>query len=162
MKDSKNIKNNDNLIQELKLQIDQLTEALQRERADATNVRRRAQEDKLKMANYFKASVIEVLLPFIEHFDLSIVHFPKNESKEVNNWFKGLEATHKQLWKALEEIGLKKNNTLNQQFNPEYHEAISIDESTKGLKEVIIQEFRPGYILGDQVIRHAVVKVGLK
>ncbi len=165
MKDQKIQKDNKNqeqLINDLKNKIDQLTEALQRERADAMNVRRRADEDKLKMSNFFKSSIIEQLLPFIEHFDLSISHFPKTESKDINDWFKGLDATHKQLQKSLEEIGLKKIETVGQDFNPEYHEAISMDENAKGVKEVVIEEFRPGYVLGDQVIRHAVVKVGLK
>jgi molecular chaperone GrpE len=155
-----NSKSNDPSPEELLHKLDELTQALQRERADAINVRRRADDEKLKMANYFKAQVIQELLPFIENFDLAIKHLPKSD--QVRDWDKGLISVHAQLWQILDTIGVKKIKSVGTPFDPKLHEAIQMDDSTKGSKEVVIEEFRAGYVLNDEVIRHAMVKVGLK
>lgn len=153
-------KKNTQILQEMAQKIDQLTLALQRERADAVNIRRRAEEDKQKMANFYKASVLKDLLPFIENFDLSLQHLP--EDHKESEWVKGLIATHKQLWQILSGLGFQKIESLNQQFDPRKHEAIQMDDTSQGKNEVVVEEYRSGYILGDEVIRHAVVKVGLR
>ena len=55
----------------------QLNEALLRERADAANVRRRAEEERLKMGGFYKASVISELLPVVDNFERALKHVPK-------------------------------------------------------------------------------------
>lgn len=85
-------------IEELKQQLAEITEALQRERADATNVRRRAEEDRLRMASYFKASVIKELLPFVDNFDRALSNTPKTNEKAFTDWLQGLHGVNKQLW----------------------------------------------------------------
>ncbi len=145
----------------LKQQVDQLTQALQLERADAVNIRRRAEADKLQLANYFKANVIKDLLPFIDNFDLSLKHLPK-DSKAQNEWIKGIESLNRQLWQILDTLGLEKIETVGQDFDPKVHEAVSVDESNNGLKEIVQEEFRSGYTLKDEIIRPAMVKVTRK
>ena len=66
----------------------ELNEALLRERADAMNVRRRAEEDKLKLAGFYKAMVIRDLLPVIDNFERSLKHVPKDLEK--NEYIKGI------------------------------------------------------------------------
>ena len=149
-------------IAELKQQLGELTEALQRERADATNVRRRAEEDRIKMANYFKASVIKELLPFIDNFDRALKHAPKFTDKTAEDWLKGLEGVNKQLSQALELMGVKRIETVGHPFDPKYHEAVQMDGNGEGSNEVVTEEFVSGYTIDDEVIRHAMVKVALK
>ena len=124
-------------IEELERQILELTEALQRERADAVNVRRRAEEDRLKMASFFKATVIKELLPFIDNFERALNHAPKTTDKAANEWHKGLDGVNKQLWQALESLGVKKIKTVNEVFDPRYHEAVQMDPGSEGTKEVV-------------------------
>ena len=158
-KDPKLIKD----IEDLKQKIDDLTNALQLERADAVNVRRRAEQDKIKMSSYFKSLVIKELIPFIDNFELTIKHIPK-DIKEINqkNWLDGLKSVYSQMWQILNSLEVKKIETVGKEFNPELHEAIQMDPDSQGNKEVVIEEFRSGYILGDEVIRHAMVKVAMK
>ena len=85
----------DEAVIELQNQLNDLTNALQRERADAINVRRRAEEEKIKMSSYFKASVVKDLLPFIDNFDKALTHAPKEADKTYNEWLKGLRAVNK-------------------------------------------------------------------
>lgn len=152
----------DNNLAALEQQVIELTHALQRERADAINVRRRAEEDRLKMASYFKASVIKELLPFIDSFDKALNHFPKTEDKAMNEWFQGLAGINKQLNQALDNLGVKKIKTIGELFDPCYHEAVQMDHDSEGTHEVVTEEFISGYIMDDEVLRHAMVKVAMK
>ncbi len=147
---------------ELENRVNELTEALQRERADAVNVRRRAEEDRLKMANSFKAAVISELLDFIDNFDRALAHTPKTVDKVTADWLQGLNSIHKQLWQSLESLGVKRLKTVDEPFDPRYHEAVQMDNDGKGTHEVVTAEFRSGYMIDDEVIRHAMVKVANK
>jgi len=148
---------------ELEVELKFLTDALQRERADAINVRRRAEEEKLKLASYYKALVIEEFLPFIDSFDKALEHRPKGEaSKAVTDWLHGLDSAYKQLWQTLNSLGLERIKTVGEPFDPTYHEAVQMDHNGSGSHEVVIEEFMPGYLFGNEVLRHAMVKVALK
>jgi len=151
-----------NELEDLQNQLNELTDALQRERADAINVRRRAEEDKLKMSSYFKASVVKELLPFIDNFGKALEHAPKEADKTYDEWLKGLSAVNKQLWQTLEGLGLKRIETIGQIFDPKLHEAVQMDHESEGNKEVITEEFIAGYTLDDEVVRHAMVKVAMQ
>ena len=146
----------------LEQQVAELTDALQRERADATNVRRRADEDRLKMASYFKATVIKELLPFLDNFDRAMSHAPKANNKAEEDWQQGLSSINKQLWQSLDSLGVEKIKTVGEVFDPRYHEAVQMDSNTEGTKEIITEEFMSGYILDGEVLRHAMVKVAMK
>jgi molecular chaperone GrpE len=141
-------------------QIAELTAALQRERADAINVRRRADEDRARMASIHKASVVRALLPVIDNFDRALKHVP--EELVSNDYIKGVEAVVKQFEKTLADIGVQRIKTVGEPFNPELHEAVSMDEGDGGGNEIVSEELQSGYILGDEVLRHAMVKVRLE
>ncbi|MCA9328767.1 nucleotide exchange factor GrpE, partial [Candidatus Saccharibacteria bacterium] len=104
----------------------QLNEALLRERADAMNVRRRAEEDKLKLAGFYKAMVIRDLLPVIDNFERSLKHVPKDLQK--NEYIKGIQGVVKQFEQTLEKLGLKRIKTVGEHFDPNLHEAVSMEE----------------------------------
>jgi molecular chaperone GrpE len=55
-------------------------------------------------------------------------------------------------------MGVKRIQTIGQDFNPHFHEAVGIDEG-EGDKEIVSEELQAGYHIGDTVIRHAMVKV---
>ena len=145
--------------EDLQNQIKELTDNLLRERADAMNVRRRAEEDRIKLSGYFKASTIKELLPFLDNLDRALAHAPKLEDNSYQEWIKGIEGVHKQLFQILDQIGVEKIKTVGEEFNPELHEAVSMDDSKPGSKEVVTEELASGYRLGDEVIRHAMVRV---
>ena len=142
-------------LKEFQQKIDELTEALQRERADAINMRRRHEEQIKELRNIVKAGVVNDLLPVIDNFERALAHVPKN--LENNDYVKGVQAVVKQFEKTLEEIGVKKIKTVGEPFDPNLHEAVSVEG--EGNKEIISEELQAGYTLGDEVIRHAMVKV---
>lgn len=142
--------------EDLQLQIDQLTEALQRERADSTNIRRRHDEDMTNLRARVKAAVIEDLLPVIDNFERALKHVP--EDLKNNDYIKGVQGVVKQFEKTLADMGVERIKTVGEPFNPALHEAVSMDEGDGG-HEVVSEELQAGYRLGDNVIRHAMVRV---
>jgi molecular chaperone GrpE len=147
-------------LEELEKQVEELTEALQRERADSVNLRRRVEEDRSKMGDVYKAQVVRQLLPALDNLERALKHAPKE--LEDHDYVKGVQGVVKQFDKALDELGVKRIKTEGEEFNPKYHEAVSVDENSEGDTEVVAEELQAGYTLGDEVIRHAFVKVKME
>lgn len=141
---------------ELEHQIAELTEALQRERADAVNIRRRHDEQMSGLKNLVTAAVIEDLLPVIDNFERALRHVPKELEK--NDYIKGVQGVVKQFEQTLEQMGVAKVKTVGELFDPVLHEAVGMEDGD-GEVEVVCEELQPGYKLGNKVIRHAMVKV---
>jgi molecular chaperone GrpE len=133
-----------------------LTEALQRERADVMNIRRRHDEQVASLRVSVKANVIKDLLPAIDNLERALKHTPQDIAG--HDYVKGVQGVVKQFEKTLADLDVKKVQTVGQAFDPSLHEAISVEEG-EGDKEVISEELQSGYMVGDQVIRHAMVKV---
>lgn len=133
-----------------------LTEALQRERADAENIRRRHDEQITMLRGMVKANVMEELLPVIDNFERALNHVPKD--LETSDFVKGINAIVNQFEQTLTGMGVEKIKTVGEHFDPHLHEAVHMDEGD-GQVEVVCEELQPGYKIGDNVIRHAKVKV---
>ena len=143
-------------IDALNIKIAELTEALQRERADATNIRRRHEEDLVSLRSRVKSMVITDLLPVIDNFDRALKHVPKD--LEDNEYVKGVSAVVKQFESTLSNMGVEKIKTVGEHFDPNLHEAVSMDDG-EGSNEIVSEELQSGYKIGDDVIRHAMVRV---
>lgn len=140
----------------LQQQVDELTEALQRERADAINLRRRYEAQIASLQTLAKASVVRDLLPVIDNFERALKHVPQD--LENNDYVKGIQAIVKQFEKTLEQLGVQRIKTVGEPFNPHLHEAVSMEEGD-GEREIVSEELQSGYTLNDEVLRHAVVRV---
>jgi molecular chaperone GrpE len=143
-------------LNEYELQIQQLTEALQRERADSDNIRRRHEDQIANVRNHVKAQVIKDLLPVIDNFERALKHVPKELEK--NDYVKGVQGVVKQFEQILTQMGVDRIKTVGEIFNPELHEAVSMEEGD-GDTEVVSEELQSGYIVENNVIRHAMVRV---
>lgn len=165
----------------LALELAEANDALLRERADATNIRRRADEDRIKMAGFYKASVVRELLPFIDNLDRALKHTPFAKSEERNSksetstkledsnqvkqWISGIASLQKLLLTTLEKIGVEKIKTVGEPFDPSLHEAVVMEnslDSEEGTQEIVSEELQSGYKLNEEILRHAMVKVKLQ
>jgi molecular chaperone GrpE len=140
----------------LQKQVAELTEALQRERADAVNLRRRHDDDVASLRTRVKANVVRDLLPVIDNFERALKHVPKELA--TDDYVKGIQSIVKQFEKTLADLGVEKIKTVGEPFDPHYHEAVSVEEGD-GHEETVSEELQAGYTLGDEVIRHAMVRV---
>lgn len=144
--------------EELEQQIGELTQDLQRTRADFENFVRRAEADKIAAGQYGQASAVMKLLPVIDNIERAITYMPADLAD--NTWAKGVAGLVKNLEKSLESLNVKRINAKpGTDFNPEFHEAIQVDEEAEGDKEVIAEELQAGYALAGTPIRPAMVKV---
>jgi molecular chaperone GrpE len=149
-------------IGELEQQIGELTEALQRERADAVNSRRRHDEALASARAHAKVNVVRELLPIIDNFERALQHVPKD--LQGNDYIKGVESIAKQFEKTLTSLGVEKIPTTGQTFDPQIHEAVQMEDgdpetSSGQAREIVSHELQAGYALGEEVIRPAMVKV---
>lgn len=136
--------------------IEELTRALQRERADALNLRRRHEEQITSLRTSVKVSVIADLLPVIDNFERALKHVPPELTD--NDYVKGVQGVVKQFEKTLADMGVERIKTVGESFDPHLHEAVSAEEGD-GKQEIVTEELQAGYKVGDEVIRHAMVKV---
>jgi molecular chaperone GrpE len=141
---------------QLEDQIAELTAALQRERADAENLRRRHDEQIAGLLTSVKAHVVKDLLPIIDNFERALKHVPKE--LEGNDYVKGIQSIVVQFEKTLTDMGVEKIKTVGEPFDPHLHEAVSM-EPGDGNEEIVSEELQSGYRVGDDVIRHAMVRV---
>ena len=146
-------------IEELQTQVAELTEALQRERADATNLRRRHEEQVASLKSVVKASVVRDLLPVIDNIERALKHVPAELAD--NDYMKGVQGIVKQFEKTLADIGVVRIKTVGEPFDPRLHEAVSMEEG-EGAQEIVSEELQAGYQLGDEIIRHAMVRVRMQ
>lgn len=122
---------------------------LQRTRADFENFRKQVDLQKEQAKKLATDATVMKLLPLIDDMSRAISSNPE-----------ALSPVAKTLEKTMSELNLQKiETTENTEFNPDLHDAISMDESTEGEKEVIAEELRPGYLYNGEVIRPAMVKV---
>lgn len=154
---AKNSKKND----EYEKQIQELTEDLQRTRADFENYRKRIEQEKQFARESGKTDMILKLLPIIDVFERALSFMP-DEIKD-NKWVQGVCGINKKLETSFESLGLKRIEAApGTIFNPELHEAIQFDEEAKGDQEVIEELLQQGYLFNGKPIRHSMVKVTRK
>lgn len=147
--------------EELEKKIEELTNDLIRTRADFENYRKRVESEKEQAKVVAKSAIISKLLPIIDDIELAISYTPEN--LKDNPWVKGVNKLSLKLETSLSNLGVKaidaKNNTT---FDPKLHDAISMDDSSEGEEEIILEELRKGYLYNDAVIRPSMVKVGFR
>nr|WP_221246964.1 nucleotide exchange factor GrpE [Gordonia humi] len=131
------------------VQVTELTEALQRERAQFANFRRRSAEEALQSVARGKQVLVEKLLPILDDLDRAREHGDLEEGP--------LRALSDKLGDVLTGENLVKFGEPGDVFDPEVHEAIQNEGS--GDTPVLGQVYRAGYKLGDKVVRTAMVTV---
>jgi len=145
-------------VKELTDRILEVEEDLKRAQADAINIRRRSEQDRVTIGAFAKKDVITKLLPVIDNLDRAIKNTPDDLAK--SDYVKGLVGVQKQLIATLGDMGVTKIKTVGEEFNPQTMEAVAVEGD--GDKEIVIEELQSGYDLAEQNIRHAMVKIHKK
>lgn len=147
--------------EELEQQVGELTQDLQRVRADFENYRKRVEQEKEMAKASGRVGAIMNLLPVIDNIERAVSHAP--EELKDNAWAVGVTKLVKGLEKSLEGMNVRRIDAVEgAAFNPDLHDAVQFDEDAEGEHEVIAEELQAGYMLGDEVIRPSMVKVTKK
>jgi molecular chaperone GrpE len=137
--------------------VDDLTDQLQRERAELINYRRRKEQE--QESNRIRAieSALLRILPVADDLHRAIKTLPAEV--EDNSWAEGFKLIEANLRRALEAQGITAMESVGRPFDPTRHEAVMFDENTSG-EHMVVEEFQRGYLINDKVLRPAMVKVG--
>jgi molecular chaperone GrpE len=136
---------------------DQLRDRLLRTQAEFDNYRKRIERERLETIERAAESVLRDLLPVVDDLERALDAEAGNEA--ASSYRTGVELIHRQLAELLTRRGVKPIDTLGKDFDPHLHQAVS-SEAVPGARDgEIVQELRRGYILGDRLLRPAMVKV---
>lgn len=138
-------------------QIEDLTDRLKRSMAEFDNYRKRVEKEKSHMYEIGAKDVVEKILPVVDNFQRGFDCL-SDEEKEAP-FAAGMDKVFKQLMDMLEGIGVKPIETLNQEFDPNLHNAVMHVEDESVGENIIVEEFQKGYCYKDSVVRHSMVKV---
>ncbi len=128
--------------------------SLQRMKADFSNYRKRTDKEMGKVQSNTIVELIRELLPVIDNFERALA-----QDESENDFRKGIEMIYRQLVTFLEKQGVEVIDAVGEEFDHNYHHAVMQVEVENYDSGVIIEELQKGYILGDLVIRPAMVKV---
>ena len=151
-------KSPDDPCEELRREVADLKEQLLRKQADFENFRKRLLREKEDSIKYANANLLLDLVQVMDDFERAIKS--SEESKNFDSFHSGVEMIEKQLAGLLErKYGLKRFDSEGEAFDPDKHEAISMQDSTEHDTMVVLEDFQKGYQLHDRVLRHSKVKV---
>ena len=163
------IKDNDSFIKESDTVVEasieeQLAESqnqLLRTLADSENLRRRFEREKEDLSNYVVSNFAKEILSVLDNLQRALKTIDNKDAtnSDLDNFAEGIELTEKQLISTLEKFKITKINSLDEQFDPNLHQAMfEVEEATKKVGKIseVIQE---GYKIGERLLRPAMVGV---
>lgn len=123
--------------------------------ADFMNYKKRSEKEKYDVIAYANEKIMISLLDILDNFERALFH----KEEDTNPFLEGMVLIHKQLMTALKNAGLEEIQAVGSIFDPEYHDAIMVDEGSAMEEGRVTEELQKGYTLHNRVIRHSKVKV---
>jgi molecular chaperone GrpE len=141
-------------LQKLKAERDTLLDRLARAQAEFDNARKRAAKEQQDFRDFATADAIKSLLPVMDSFERAL-----QVKSEPGDFRGGVELIYKQLQDALAKLGVRPVAAKGEAFDPRYHEAIEMVETTGAADHEVLEELQRGYKFKDRLLRPAMVKV---
>lgn len=136
---------------------DEYYDLLLRKTAEFDNYRKRTDRERQTLSEAVAAELISELLPLVDDLERALEADAGDEA--TNAYRRGVELIHKRLLDTLRKRGVRPIEAEGADFDPYYHQAVA-HEPAEGRREgEVIEEFRRGYMLGDRLLRPAMVKV---
>jgi molecular chaperone GrpE len=152
------------LAAELKIQLEaeqarseEYLDLLRRTQADFINYKRRTSQEQNEGRVSAQAAVLAQILPVLDDLGRALQAVPPELSD--NSWVQGILLVAKRLTNVLDQLGVRPLGQSGEKFDPRWHEAVTREARSDVPEGTILQVFRPGYTLGDRIIRPAQVAV---
>lgn len=152
------------LIAELRQQLEDSQQAAgenlagwQRAQAEFMNYKKRIEREQSQLFENASARVITRFLAVLDDLARALQNAPENG--EAVEWAAGIDLIYRKLLSILENEGVTVMATLGEKFDPNLHEAIAQEESDDHESGQIIEEIQKGYLIGERVLRAALVRV---
>lgn len=145
----------DSPLETLRRDKDTLQDRLLRTAAEFDNYRKRVERDRREQAEAATADALADLLPIIDDLERAL----KAPKGDLESFRKGVELIHQQMIELLRKRGVKSVDAVGADFDPRYHQAVVQESSADHREGEVMEEFARGYMLGDRLLRPAMVKV---
>lgn len=145
-------------VESLQMQLDERTNQYKRLVADFDNFRKRTEKEKEELDNQVKRKTLSELLPVVDSFDLARTQI-KPQTEAESSIQKSYQGVYKQLVDCLKRIGVAPMRPEGKPFDPAMHEAVLREPTDEYPEGTVLEELKRGYLLGDRVLRYAMVKV---
>jgi len=144
-------------IDDLQNKADQFSDGWQRERAEFSNYRKRIERDEEVNRQASRIEILRKYLDIHDDIDLAVKNMPDHVHDDA--WSNGILLIQQKLANLLASQGLEPITSENGEFNPDIHEAISLEEIPDVESGKIIEIVQQGYKIGDRVVRPSRVRV---
>ncbi|MBA4149749.1 MAG: nucleotide exchange factor GrpE [Verrucomicrobia bacterium] len=136
---------------------------LLREAADFENFKKRATRERQEAIKFANEGLLLKLVPIVDNFEMALTaaNTPSTDPS-VESLKKGVQMVHSLLKSTLAESGLEEIDALNQPFDPNFHEAVSQQETADVPEGHVVQQLRKGYKFRERLLRPATVVVAKK
>jgi molecular chaperone GrpE len=141
---------------------DENWQRLLRTSADLDNYKKRAARERDEAVKFANESLIKKLVPVLDNFEMALAATAQNQAGTTQSLQTGVTMIHQLLKNALLESGLEEVDSTGKTFDPNWHEAVSQQETTEVAEGQVLQQLRKGYKLRDRLIRPATVIVAKK
>ncbi len=139
------------------LKTEEYLDMLRRTQADFINYRRRTSQEQNEGRTTAQIAVLDQILPVLDDLGRALQAVPPELAN--NSWVQGILLVAKRLTATLEQLGVKQIGRPGDQFDPRWHEALSTEARSNVPEGTILHVTRPGYSIGERVIRPAQVIV---
>ena len=143
---------------ELEDKLSEAQERVLRTAADAENFKKRLQREKEEQTRYANESLMRELLPVIDNLERALEHSEAGADQE-GRLVEGLNMTLKGFLDTLTRFGCTPVEAAGKPFDPNFHEAVSQEESTDHEPNTVLRELQKGYMLKERLLRPAMVLV---
>ena len=126
--------------------------------AEFQNYKRRAAKEKTDTLQYANEKIVGDLLPVIDNFERALA----TETDDLEGYAKGMQLIFEQFKKALENAGLEEIKAMDEEFDPNVHNAVMTDNIEDKDDGKITKVLQKGYKLRDKVVRPSMVAVNKK
>jgi molecular chaperone GrpE len=137
-------------------------ERLLRMTADLENYKKRSSKEMDDLRKFANESIVKEILPIVDNLERALAT-PYEQNEEAFNAMRtGVEMTLKGLLDSLKTFGVVPVESLEQPFDPHFHQAVYQEESDKYPENTVSQELQKGYMLRERLLRPAMVVVSKK
>ncbi len=138
---------------------DEYYNRLLRSQADFDNFRRRTRAEIEQLTLSAGEDLVKKILPTLDNLERAVLSF--KEQPDNSSWREGVELTLKQFQNILAAEGLEAVVAMEQEFDPQVHEAVMQEESEAVTAPTVVQELQRGYKFRGKLLRPALVKVAV-
>ena len=129
--------------------------------AEFENYKKRMLRESSDRFKFFNLDLIKELLPSLDNIDRAISH-AKSDNTDVESIIVGLEMVDKMTHEVFEKFGVTRVKTVGEEFDPNIHQAVGVDDSASVPDNQVVEECLGGYSLHGRIIRPAMVRVSGK